>query len=29
VIEHCTVHNTLLQPPQVRIHLGSAKAAAA
>ncbi len=29
VIEHCTVHNTLLQPPQVRISVAPAKAAAA
>jgi Predicted redox protein, regulator of disulfide bond formation len=27
VIEHCTVHNTLLQPPQVRIRVASAQAA--
>jgi putative redox protein len=29
VIEHCTVHNTLLQPPQVRIRVAPARAAAA
>jgi len=29
VIEHCTVHNTLAHPPQVRIRVASGEAAAA
>jgi putative redox protein len=29
VIEHCAVHNTLRQPPAVRINLGAARTAAA
>jgi putative redox protein len=29
VIGHCTVHNTLLKPPEVRIRVASAQAAAA
>jgi putative redox protein len=29
VIEHCTVHNTLQQPPQVRFHVRPVKVAAA
>jgi uncharacterized OsmC-like protein len=29
VIEHCTVHNTLRQPPEVRIRVAPAPAAAA
>jgi uncharacterized OsmC-like protein len=29
VIEHCTVHNTLRQPPEVRIHVSPAQVAAA
>ena len=29
VIDHCTVHNTLRQPPEVRIQVAPAKAAAA
>ena len=29
VIEHCTVHNTLLKPPDVRITVGSKQTAAA
>jgi putative redox protein len=29
VIEHCTVHNTLLRPPLVRMRVASAQAAAA
>jgi putative redox protein len=29
VIEHCTIQNTLRQPPQVRIHVAPAKAIAA
>ena len=29
VIEHCTVHNTLLKPPDVRIMAGSKQTAAA
>jgi putative redox protein len=28
VVEHCTVHNTLRQPPEVRIHLPSVKVVA-
>jgi hypothetical protein len=29
VIDHCTLHNTLRQPPAVRIHLAHRAAAAA
>lgn len=29
VVEHCTVHNTLRQPPEVRIRVSPAQAAAA
>jgi putative redox protein len=29
VVEHCTVHNTLRQPPEVRIRVASAEPAAA
>lgn len=28
VVEHCTIHNTLLHPPEVRIRLGAAAKAA-
>lgn len=28
VIEHCTVHNTLLHPPEIRLRLSSREAAA-
>jgi hypothetical protein len=28
VIEHCTVHNSLLRPPEVRIEVAPAAAAA-
>ena len=29
VIDHCTIHNTLKQPPEVRIRLGAVQTAAA